>query len=92
MKREKTVTAYTCDCCGDEVDDKSMLYVTVHLDGEVWYEWWACGDYCHKCAERLVDAIVDGIQVPERYDKDFRDKEERIRHEVEMIREADDRD
>ena len=90
MKREKTVAAYTCDCCGAEIDDRSRINITMHFDGEVWYEWWACGDYCHECAERLADAIVDGMQVPERCDKAFQDKEERIRNEVEMIREVAD--
>lgn len=90
MKREKTVTAYTCDCCGAEIDDRAPINITMHFDTEVWYEWWACGDYCHKCAERLADAIVDGMRVPERCDKAFQDREERIRQEVEMIREATD--
>lgn len=87
MKREKTVDAYTCDCCGAEIDDKARVSVTVSFNGEVWYEWWACGDYCNECGKLLADAIVRSIQMPERYDKAFRDKEERIRREVEMIEE-----
>lgn len=92
MMREKTVTAYTCDCCGAEIDDKAQIYITMHVCGEVWFEWWACGDYCADCAQLLAEAITDKIQVPERFDEDFRDKEGRIRREVEMIREVDDRD
>lgn len=38
MKREKTVEAYTCDCCGAEIDDKARVYITVSFNGEVWYE------------------------------------------------------
>lgn len=91
MMREKTVTAYTCDCCGAEIDDKAQIYITMHVCGEVWFEWWACGDYCADCAQLLAEAITKKIQVPERFDEDFRDKEGRIRREVEMIREVDDR-
>lgn len=40
MKRQKTVDAYTCDCCGAEIDDKARAYITVSFNGEVWYEWW----------------------------------------------------
>lgn len=87
MKREKTVDAYTCDCCGAEVDDKARVYVTVSFNGEVWYEWWVCGDYCNECGELLADAIVGSIQMPERYDEAFRDEEERVCREVEMIEE-----
>lgn len=29
MKRQKTVDAYTCDCCGAEIDDKARAYITV---------------------------------------------------------------
>lgn len=28
MKREKTVVAYACDCCGAEIDDKARLHTT----------------------------------------------------------------
>ncbi len=86
MKRDKTVTAYTCDCCGAEIDDRAQIGITMRCDGEVWYEWWACGDYCHKCAEGLADAIALRMPVPERYDKEFQDDKERIRREVKMIR------
>lgn len=79
--------AYTCDCCGAEVDDKARVYVTVSFNGEVWYEWWVCGDYCNECGELLADAIVGSIQMPERYDEAFRDEEERVCREVEMIEE-----
>lgn len=90
MKREKTVTAYTCDCCGAEIDDRARINITMHFDSEVWYEWWVCGDYCHECAEHLASAITNGLHVPERCDEAFQDGEERIRQEVEMIREETD--
>lgn len=90
MKRDKTVTAYTCDCCGAEIDDRAQIGITMRCDGEVWYEWWACGDYCHKCAVCLTDALVRKMPVPERYDKAFQDKEECIRQEVGMVREVTD--
>ena len=91
MIREKTVTTYTCDCCGAEIDDKTTLFITAHVGDEVWFEWWACGDYCADCAQLLAESITSKIPVPERYDRGFQDKEERVRHEVEMIREVDDR-
>lgn len=91
MKREKTVDAYTCDCCGAEIDDKAQIYITMHVCGEVWFEWWACGDYCADCARLLADAIVRSIQMPERYDKAFRDKDARVKAEVEMIEEQRER-
>ncbi len=31
MKREKTVTAYTCDCCGAEIDDRATASITMSL-------------------------------------------------------------
>ena len=86
MKREKTVTAYTCDCCGAEIDNRTPISLTMRCDGEVWYEWWVCGDYCHKCAEGLADAIALRMPVPERYDKEFQDGKEHIRREVKMMR------
>lgn len=55
MKREKTVTAYTCDCCGAEIDDKAPISLAMRCDGEVWYEWWACGDYCPNCGAEVVN-------------------------------------
>lgn len=88
MLREKMAIAYVCDCCGAEIDDKTSLSVTMHLGGEVWFEWWVCGDYCAQCARRLAEAIVDEMPMPERYDNGFQDTEGRIRREVEMIREA----
>ena len=91
MKREKVVTAYTCDCCGAEIDDKARMYVTVSFNGEVWYEWWVCGDYCKECGELLADAITRSIQLPERYEKAFRDKDAQVKAEVEMIEEQRER-
>lgn len=91
MKREKTVTAYTCDCCGAEIDDKASAYITVRFNGEVQYEWWVCGDYCDQCGELLVDAIIDAIQMHERCEKAFRDTDGRVRGELEMIREQRER-
>lgn len=66
MKREKTITAYTCDCCGAEIDNKASASITVRFNDEVRYEWWMCGDYCGECGELLVDAITGAIQMPER--------------------------
>ena len=85
MKREKTVTAYTCDCCGAEIDDRARAYITMSFNGEVRYEWWVCGDYCPECGELLVNAITETIQMPERCEKAFRDKDARVKAEVEMI-------
>ena len=80
--------AYACDCCGAEIDDKTRLSATIHLGGEVWFEWWVCGDYCAQCAGRLAEALVGEMSMPERYDNGFKDTEGRIRREIEMIREA----
>lgn len=91
MKREKTVAAYTCDCCGAEIDDKASMYVTMTFNGEVRYEWWACGDYCEECGELLAVAITRSIQLPERCSKAFHDKEARVKAEVEMIEEQRER-
>ena len=41
MKRQKTVEAYTCDCCGAEIDDRAEASVTVRCNGDIYYEWWA---------------------------------------------------
>ena len=35
----------------------------------------------------MADAIAGSIQMPERYDKAFRDKDARVKAEVEMIEE-----
>lgn len=88
MLREKMAIAYACDCCGAEIDDKTSLSATMHLGGEVLFEWWVCGDYCAQCARRLAEALVGEMPMPERYDNGFKDTEGRIRREVEMIREA----
>ncbi len=91
MKREKTITAYTCDCCGAEIDNKASASITVRFNDEVRYEWWMCGDYCGECGELLVDAITGAIQMPERYEKAFRDTDGRVRSELELIREQRER-
>ena len=38
MKRQKTVEAYTCDCCGAEIDDKARASITVRCNGDIYYE------------------------------------------------------
>lgn len=85
MKRQKTVDAYTCDCCGAEIDDKANANITVRCNGEVYYEWWAQGDYCERCADMLVSAIVDAIPVPECYEDKFRDHDACVECEVGLI-------
>lgn len=91
MKREKTITAYTCDCCGAEIDNKASASITVRFNDEIRYEWWMCGDYCGECGELLVDAITHAIQMPERYERAFRDTDGRVRRELELIREQRER-
>lgn len=91
MKREKTVDAYTCDCCGAEIDDKARIYIAMTFNGGVLYEWRACGDYCNECGELLAVAITRSIQVPERCSKAFHDKEARVKAEAEMIEEQRER-
>lgn len=91
MKREKTVTAYSCDCCGAEIDDRATASITMSLNGEVRYEWWVCGDYCDECVELLTNAITRTIQLPDRCSKAFRDKKARVKAEVEMIEEQRER-
>lgn len=61
------------------------------FNGEVWYEWWVCGDYCSECGELLANAITRSIQMPERCSKAFRDKDARVKAEVEMIEEQRER-
>ena len=85
MKRQKMVEAYTCDYCGAEIDDKANASITVRCNGEIYYEWWAKGDYCEHCAGMLVDAITRAIPVPERYDDEFRDQETCVACEVGLI-------
>lgn len=92
MKLEKTVpahtlTMYTCDCCGDVIKDRASAYITMRFNSEIWYEWWVCGDYCKECGELLANAIIRSIQLPERCEDAFRDKEARVKAEVEMIEE-----
>lgn len=84
------MNTYACDCCGAEIDDKARVCITARLNGEIWYEWWACGDYCKECVELLADAITRSIKLPERYDDEFRDKDARGKAEVEMIEEQRD--
>ena len=91
MKREKTVTAYTCDCCGAEIDDKARIYIAMTFNGGGLYEWRACADYCDECGELLAVAITRTIQLPERCSKAFHDKEARVKAEVEMIEEQRER-
>lgn len=85
MKRQKTVEAYACDCCGAEIDDRSYASITVSCNGDICYEWWAKGDYCEHCADMLVDAITRAIPVPERYEDKFRNEETCVACEVELI-------
>lgn len=86
MLREKVVDAYTCDCCGAEIDDKANASITVRYNSEIYYEWWAQGDYCEHCADMLVSAIIDAIPVPERYENKFRDKDACVACETSLIK------
>lgn len=85
MRRQKTVEAYTCDCCGAEIDDKARAGITVRCNGDIYYEWWVKGDYCESCADKLVSAITDEIPVPERYEDKFRDCDACVACEVALI-------
>lgn len=85
MKRQKTVDAYTCDCCGAEIDDRTEASITVRCNGDICYEWWAKGDYCERCAGILVSVITAAIPVPERYNDGFRNKETCVACEVGLI-------
>lgn len=38
MKRQKMVEAYTCDCCGAEIDDRAEASVIVRCNGDIYYE------------------------------------------------------
>lgn len=92
MKREKSADSYICDCCGAEIDDKARASITASFNGEVWYEWWVCGDYCSDCGELLANAITRSIHMPERCSEAFRDKDARVKAEVEMIDEQRERE
>lgn len=85
MKRQKTVEAYTCDCCGAEIDDRTDASITVRSNGDICYEWWAKGDYCERCADVLVDSILCAIPVPERYEREFQDQDACVACEVGLI-------
>lgn len=85
MKRQKTVEAYACDCCGAEIDDRAYAGITVRCNGDICYEWWAKGDYCEQCADMLTDAITRAIPVPERYEDKFRDRDACVACEVALI-------
>lgn len=85
MLRKKVVDAYTCDCCGAEIDDKGDASITVRCNGDICYEWWPKGDYCEHCADMLVDAIARAIPVPERYDNEFADHDLCVAREKELI-------
>lgn len=85
MKRQKTVDAYTCDCCGAEIDDRADASITVYCNGDICYEWCAKGDYCERCADMLVGAITAAIPVPERYEDKFRNQETCVACEVDLI-------
>lgn len=86
MLREKIVDAYTCDCCGAEIDDRAEACITVRCNGDICYEWWAKGDYCERCADMLVSAITTAIPVPERYEDKFRDKDACVACETSLIK------
>lgn len=85
MKRQKTVDAYACDCCGAEIDDRSYANIIVRCNGDICYEWWAKGVYCEHCADMLVDVITEAIPVPERYEDKFRNQDACVACEVDLI-------
>ena len=85
MKRKKTVEAYTCDCCGAEIDDRTDASIVVRCNGDICFEWWARGDYCERCAGMLVDSILCAIPVPERYERKFQDQDACVACEVGLI-------
>ena len=47
-----------------------------------------CGDYCNECGELLADAITRSIQMTELCSNAFRDKDARVKAEVEMIEDS----
>lgn len=101
MKRKKIVDEYVCDCCGAEIENSYAALqrnysersnadkpsISVSVNGHIAFEWWAAGDYCEKCGELLTDSVLASIRVPERYDAEFRDRDGRIRGEIEVINE-----
>ena len=91
VERTEVVERYVCDCCGKEIEDGgSYAYLTMHgpvswiSEGiGVAFERNSKGDYCRDCCMKLVSAVSEKIDLPERYQRVS--AEEQIAKEVEMI-------
>ena len=86
----------TCDYCGCDIQDTDYINIVVHApmswqDNEhgVVFEYWNKGAYCYDCLEKLSDAIMNAIPVPERYDNAFSNENKCIEIEKNLIASID---
>ncbi len=92
MKRfyDATTEYHVCDCCGVKLMDgeleRTSMSLSIRVGEDVEYEWWNKGEYCGSCSDALFGAIYDGIPVPERCDKHFRDSDVEKAIEVAIIK------
>ena len=82
----------TCDCCGAELKiEPPSFFMTLRGPASyadegrsvVLFEWSAAGDYCLECGEKLTQRIIASLPLPERYDKEYKD---RINLEIDLIK------
>lgn len=80
---------HVCDHCGRKLMEGELkrtgMGITISKGGEVQFEWWSQGEYCYECSDALFRAIYDSIPVPERCDRNFRDKDVAKAIEVALI-------
>lgn len=87
----------SCDCCNAKLkpeDIPSHLWIVMHgpenwadiQKSAVLFEWSQEGVYCSDCQEKLSDAIINQIPVPERYNNI--PENEQIVKEIELIKSA----
>lgn len=79
-----------CDVCGEPGTYFPGMWITFYgpdeaLDGnEVMFEWACRGCYCPRHWETLTNAVIEHLNLPERYDRI--DQDGRVAIEVELIK------
>ena len=80
-----------CDVCGRILmeHEHTSVELVIRQNGDVTFEWWQKGEYCFECNNKLHNAIVAALNVPERCDAVFRNDDTARAIEAALIKRED---
>jgi hypothetical protein len=76
-----------CGSCGTDIEGTSVKpsIAIRNQDGDLVFESIAKGTYCEDCAEKLIDAIIGSMPVPDRKDPKAHDTDAMLKIEKALI-------